>query len=175
MKLTIKYKIILIITIAFLALVILYFLVNMFLITEINDLRDNIYDSQVTFKIYEDQKNNMSKIQSDFKKVKDESLKLSKVFIVPERALDFISTLENIASENQLIQQISLQEINTGSKEIQKVNVQLNVEGDYFNIVRYLNQLGSLEYYINITNLSFSKFENQTRLNLKAESYWKSL
>lgn len=175
MKLTTQYKIILIISILIIILLIFYFLINNYLLAKIEELNKDIYDSQVTYKIYEDQKNNITKIKSDYKKVKDDSLKLSKVFITPDRALDFISALENIASENRITQQINLQEINKNTKDIQKISIQLNLDGDYFDIIRYINRLEALEYYINISNLNFSKVENITRLNLKADSFWKSL
>lgn len=175
MKLTTQYKIILITSILIIILLILYFLINSYLVAKIEELNKDIYDSQVTYKIYEDQKNNITKIESDYKKVKDDSLKLSKVFIVPDRALDFISALENIASENRITQQINLQEINKNTKDIQKISIQLNLDGDYFDIIRYINKLEALEYYINITHLNFSQVENATRLNITADSFWKTL
>lgn len=140
---------------------------------KIGELNNDIYDKRVRLEILQRQKTQIEQVEGDYKKIQEDTKKLSQVFILKERTLDFISVLENIASENQLSQEISLEELNRSTGEIQKITLQINLQGDFVNLTKYINKLESLDYYIDINSLNFSKKENSVALNIISQTYWK--
>lgn len=140
---------------------------------KIGELNNDIYDKRVRLEILQRQKTQIAQVEGDYKKIQEDTKKLSQVFILKERTLDFISVLENIASENQLSQEISLEELNKSNEEIQKITLQINLQGDFVNLTKYVNKLESLDYYVDINSLNFSKKENSVALNIISQTYWK--
>ncbi len=67
--------------------------------------------------------------------------------------LKLITTLENIATRNQIIQKIDNSNLD---KLDDKLNLSLTLNGDYQNILKYLSALEKENYYFIITNLQLS-------------------
>lgn len=77
-----------------------------------------------------------------------------KLFIIKEQELSLITALENIAQKNNLEQKITLQDIkNEDGSKSQNMSLTIKVNGNYPNLIKYLADLESLDYYININNL----------------------
>jgi len=113
---------------------------------------------------------------------------LDKIFINKNRELEFITTIENEANEARVSQKINLiSPETTEKKEFQKNNLQLLTKGGFNEQLKYLMNLESLSYYINVKSLELSpadsnkeaEINNQeltsNRLNMliNADTYWK--
>ena len=93
--------------------------------------------------------------------------------------MEFIKTIENIASNNNVTQNINLLP-GKDEKKVNKTIINLRVEGSYEDILNYIKDLELLKQYINIINLNISaqdnkepEEENTVILNISAETFWK--
>lgn len=96
---------------------------------------------------------NMNKINDALKEVNESLPKLENIFIQKDHELEFISQLENMAAENGVA--ININSDFSGQKisdEISQVALQINLSGDYNNILKFIQSVESLPNYYN-TNL----------------------
>lgn len=122
---------------------------------------------------------------------------LDQIFINKNRELEFITTLENQANEAKVVQKINLSPPpTTENQEFQKNDLQLSVNGEFNEQLKYLINLESLNYYINIKSLELSATPrsgqpapviknssqeiavlnsdfNDINLSITADTYWK--
>ena len=175
MKMTIssKNKIYLTSGIMILVTIGLWFVVISPAIIKIKSYNFDIHDKRVTLKILQKQKEQTDLLERDYKKTQEDTKKISQVFIFRERTLDFISLIENIASEYQISQEISLEELGKSSGDIQKLTLQLNLKGDFINLIKYINKVETLDYYVDINSLNFSRQEGGVSSNIVSSTYWK--
>ena len=144
---------------------------------EIKSLSQQIYDYRLYLEKLYLQGQLLKNITEELKEVEMDFEKLSKVLIGKNQELSFITCLEKIANENQLIQNLKIntaQELNKDNYKILPINISL--QGDFFQLVKYLIELNKLDYYINIKNLSINKIRGaeNSKINIliKANSYW---
>jgi Tfp pilus assembly protein PilO len=111
----------------------------------------------------------MNKMMRNLDKVSSELDLLKSVYIKKGSELEFITAIEKIAADNSISQKINL-----GASEpfsgngYSKTSVQINSSGNYENIIKYIKSLESLDYYLNISNISLSKSnQNSTRNQLE--------
>ncbi|OGY45456.1 MAG: hypothetical protein A2744_02095 [Candidatus Buchananbacteria bacterium RIFCSPHIGHO2_01_FULL_44_11] len=99
----------------------------------------------------------LKKTIEDFEQIKPKKDQLTSAFLILGRELEFITSLEDIASQNQLIQNIQLN-INEKKKreEFDEVPVTLTLQGNFLQTMNYLASLEKLNYYINLTSLKIS-------------------
>lgn len=98
--------------------------------------------------------------QKQYEKIKPQTSELSKMFIIKNQELEIISALENIASKNNLKQKIDLEEPkenpatgkleNNPIRKYQPLTLNIQITGNYINFLKYLIDLETLDYYINI-------------------------
>lgn len=62
--------------------------------------------------------------------------------------LELITTLENIASKNKVQQKIA--NSNLDQKNIKKIEISINVNGDYKNVLNYLTSIEASKYFLNV-------------------------
>lgn len=89
-------------------------------------------------------------------------------FIVLNQELDLITTLENLANENNINQKIDLIEpavplkskkTSNASSTLEEMTLSIKLTGDYQKILKYLISLESLNYYIIINNIKFVNYQ----------------
>lgn len=133
----------------------------------------------------------LRQLTENLKKIEPKLELLDKVFVNQNRELEFITSLENEASKNQVSQKINLGPAQaTENKNFRKINLQLLVSGGFVGQLKYLMDLESLSYYINIKSLELSStapsadYNSQnpliikretgyTNLSINADTYWK--
>jgi len=142
-------------------------------IVKIKSYNADIHDKRVTLEILQKQKAQIDTLEREYKKIQEDTKQISQVFIFRERTLDFISLMENIASEYQISQEISLEELGKSGGDIQKLTLQLNLKGDFINLIKYINKIETLDYYIDINSLNFFRQEGSVSLNVVSSTYWK--
>ncbi len=129
---------------------------------------------------------NLKKLSGDLKKIEPEIERLDRVFINQNRALEFITTLEEKATRNNISQKINLANPQN-MKENQlykKMPLQISTEGEFLNQLNYLINLETLDYYINIKSLELSAAQSRPAgsegnaggnmsVLISADTYWK--
>ncbi len=121
----------------------------------------------------------------DLNKIKADTSKLSAIFVQKNQELEFITTLESLATKNNLEQQIQLNPRSTNLLETIKITpIQITLSGDFLDTLKYLSDLEKLNYYINLNSFFFNAIgpkeniplspKNLGRVNviIKGESYW---
>lgn len=125
------------------------------------------------------QEQNKSETISQIKKIEPELDKLGKIFITAENQLEFITALEETADRNKIAQNINLLPNNDAQSSPRKTLINISAQGSYVDLLRYLSDLESLDYYVNINTLNANKLSadktasTTIALNLGAETYWK--
>jgi Tfp pilus assembly protein PilO len=90
-------------------------------------------------------------------KIKDDEEKLSSLFIKNGSELEFITSIENAAQANNLTQQIRLQPANAKITEtIESVPMSVSLKGNFWDILKYIQSLEKLDYYININSINLN-------------------
>jgi Tfp pilus assembly protein PilO len=112
----------------------------------------------------------MNKMMRNLDKASSELDLLKSVYITKGKELEFITAIEKIAADNSISQKINLGASEPFSgNSYSKTSVQINPSGNYENIIKYIKALESLDYYLNISNISLSK-SNQSPARSQLET-----
>jgi Tfp pilus assembly protein PilO len=124
-------------------------------IREIKSLNDQIYYQRLELeKLY--QKGQLLKqTLKEYEEVKPTTAALDHIYIKRGEELNFITTLENIASTNKLEQNIRLGSQDP-KKQTNQLPMQLELKGSLSSFVSYLAGLEALDYYLNIDTVRLS-------------------
>lgn len=111
---------------------------------------------------------------------------LDKVFIGQDYGLEFVTTLEEVASKNNITQKINLLSPTEADNGFYKmIPLQLYSQGESSRQMNYLVGLETLDYYINIKSLELSSGSrlapagdseapaSQVNLFIVANTYWR--
>ena len=147
------------------------------LMQNISSLTKDHYDKRVKLAILQKQSSNITTMKRDYSKIQDDINAISQVFIPKKETLKFISTLENMAAQNNVTQKIQLEGIRISdleqeTREVKQMPIGLSLSGDFNNIVKYLNQIESLSYYINFNKLTFTGSGLSVSLTVTGITYW---
>lgn len=119
----------------------------------------------------------IKKATENFEKAKPLRNKLLSVFIPKNKELEFITTLEKISQEYGVNQKIDLktEEIKE-EKSIKILPLQISLEGDFTQILKYLDKLRKLNYYFNISSLNFitdKEMTGKVKILIEGKAYSK--
>jgi Tfp pilus assembly protein PilO len=161
-------------------------------VSHINDLKRNIIDQKVELEQGVAEEENMKKLNENLAKIDSQLVKFENIFINQGRDLEFITTLEAIANKNNIEQKIGLgQPSGQENKTYKKIPLELTVSGKYHDLLNYLADLESLNYYLIINFLEFSNTQSSPAsprgaerdranaesgnivLKIAADTYWK--
>lgn len=102
------------------------------------------------------------------------------VFINEENQLDFITAIENIATINEVFQKLEIVPPEKLSKDkYLKVPMTLTAQGELQSIYKYLKDLESFSYQLNIEKIDInskgtnSEDKKEVSLKLQVNTYWK--
>ncbi len=177
-------KIILIFITFIFIIVLLSYFVMLPSINSIKELRAETIAQRLDLEKKVTRERNMGKLNEKIKTIEPQMEKFKQIFISLDRKLEFITTMEGLASNNNVAQQIdfNFESEDNNSDTYKKVPLHLTVQGDFSNIMKYLTELESINYYINILALtinssqpSISREQTPTSnisLNISAVTYW---
>ncbi|XOU94798.1 MAG: hypothetical protein ACNFW9_01895 [Candidatus Kerfeldbacteria bacterium] len=138
--------------------------------SEIQTQNTEIKDKRIQLAIYQEQRKNIDKTRTDLKKIEKDSNSLSLIFLEQEDILDFVDTLESISGKNNLEQNLEL--TNIESFQIDKnLMIGITLNGQWDDIMNYLNTLEILDQYVILDNLNFSKNGINIKLTFTAIIY----
>jgi len=129
----------------------------------------NHYNAQVA-----DEKDNLSKLlkqgqsvvenRKNLERLQTEITSLDTVWLKTGEELAFITDLEKIANLYGLEQTIVFDNTNitaqTGASDIKIIPIELKITGEIDKIMLYINQLETLDYYINLTKINLYNQES---------------
>lgn len=163
--------------IKFIFLIVILILVNVFInypyskkLKEIkNELNSEVDRIKIAFNI----KQSPQETLNQYQEIKDQLINYEEAFFRQGQELDLFENLETLSQKNQLTYEINLdqssQEIND---KIYKLNIRLNLRGNYYNILNYLDELNNFQYKLTIKSLNLDKQADDLNLTLLASSYW---
>ena len=155
---------------------IIFYFVAWLNIGQIMVLRKDIIGQKVEQrkKIIEGQ--NMAKLEQKLKQIEPKLNELDSVFINKNRELEFITTLEGIANNHSIDQNINLDlKILKAGDDISRVPMQISAKGSFQNLEDYLHDLEGIPYYINIDTINLNgSFNSDTyTASINTITYWK--
>ncbi len=164
---------------------IIYFVV----ISSINDIKrfkDEIETQRIDLEIKYKKGQSLKKLSEDLKTVKPLISELDKIFINEDNVLGFITTLEKIAGDNRISQNINLLSSKSFAKNgYKKTPLQITTSGEFIGQLNYLIDLEALDYYININSLELTSSDSPSsvpggqaggkniNMLIFADTYWK--
>lgn len=138
------------------AIIIIYFIIIP-AINHIKDTRANIIGLKLEIEERYNKSKSLKRMKEKNEKIEPQIKILSSIFIDQNRELEFITTLEGVAGNNNVSQTINLSDAkDTSSQTYKKVPLELAVAGNFKNIMNYLINLETLPYYINIKTINLS-------------------
>lgn len=186
-KLNLKKRIIItIITFFFFIFIIIYFII----IPSVRDIKNikneiEIQRTDLERKYLKGQ--NLRRMSEKLKKAEEKIHILDQVFISQNFGLEFITTLEEVASRNNVTQKINLLSSLDPDDSLYKIiPIQLFSQGNFVQQLGYLVNLEILNYYINIKSLELSSnpkkiltsneevSQNNVDMLISADTYWQS-
>ena len=172
-----KNKIIILILILFVSIGLISFFIILPTIKDIREISSAIKREKEDLEIKYQKGQLIRKTTEDFEKAKPLGDKLLSIFIPANKELEFITTLEKISQEYGVKQKIDLktEEIKE-EKNIKILPLQLSLEGDFIQILKYLDKLNKLNYYFNVSTINFitnEKMTGEVKVIVKGKAYSK--
>lgn len=110
-------------------------------------------------------------LKSEYADTESRIAEINKYFVNPEKAIDFIMAVEQIAVKTNNYQEI--REINPpaspagGPEENNALLFQVSLWGSFPNLVKFLAQLENMNYFVDSNSLQVSKIEQRDLTRLK--------
>jgi len=125
-------------------------------VADIIQIHDAVYKERLDLETKYKRGQLLKQTIANFEKVKPVSEKISSAFIIKNNELDFITALEKIATADNVTQNVHLapqpQKTSEGVSYF-PLNLEIDVSGEYINILKYLNDLELQTYQINISSI----------------------
>ena len=150
-----KIKITIFIIGAILAIGLIIFSIIIPTVSDIKKISNAIYAERVDLEKKYLRGQLLKKTSRDFETATLQKDKLDTIFITEGEELKFISTLEKVASNNNVDQTIDLQAKDTKQKNgLKTFSLKITVTGGFTQVMKYLASLEKLNYYVNISFLN---------------------
>lgn len=103
----------------------------------------------------------LARLRSEYFDIEPQIPKINKYFLSPDKVIDFILAIEEIATLSSNYQEIkgvgSPATPTDGSKKEDILSFQISLWGNFPNLIRFLVQLENMEYFIDIYSLQIAK------------------
>ena len=158
-------------------------------VDQIEQIKIDIYQNQLVLEQKYQRSQSLKKLSANLKSIEGKIENIDQVFISQNRELEFITALEQIAEKKNVRQKIILGKTQSavGDKFYKKIPLQIQAQGNYPDILQYLQGLEALNYYINIKSIDLSansvsqrseitvvnNLGGEVSVNIIADSYWR--
>lgn len=155
-----------------LILLVMSILIIFFVITpsiyDINAFNDRIQIERISIENKYTNRRNIKNVIADLKYVNDGINDIKDTFIInKDQIVNFISKLENIANNNNVIQDIKITPQNIGKEKLaQKYPLHIILSGDYINILKYLNDIERSDIYLTIESIDINSPKNKNSIEV---------
>ncbi len=140
--------------------------------TKIKEKSENIYQERIQAAVTEVEQQNVQITKAEYERLQSQSKTLDQFFVREDDILAFISSLETIAQQASVTQDI--QNLRAPEGTSRESHIQLVLSGNFSALMRYLADLESSPYYVAIDKLTFSSpgTGTGTQLTLQATIFW---
>jgi Tfp pilus assembly protein PilO len=108
-----------------------------------------------------------------YQKIKADLITFDEAFLKQGEELGLIKNLEKLAETNNLRQKIELEQDNREiSEKIYELDLRLNLTGDFYNLLKYLDELNRLKYQLTVKYLDLTNKGENIDLTILASTYW---
>jgi Tfp pilus assembly protein PilO len=181
---SLKNKIIVIIVGFLIFISLIIFLIVIPTVNDILEIGKEIENQRIDLEAKYIKGQNLRQLTENLEKINSQLSKLEQIFISNNRELEFITTLEGVASKNSISQKINLgNQEDIANYDYKKTAIQLIAQSNFTNIINYLLDLESLEYYLNIKNIELTLASSKQgadvapgaiiNMFISAETFWK--
>lgn len=153
------------ISLTILSVIILIFVVTYFVIIptilDIKHISNSVYAERVDLEKKYLRGQLLKKAVADFDKIKPQENRLNNVFIKAGDELNFVTSIENLATANNVEQNIRLNASRQAeSAFLSSLPIELTAIGDFSNILGFTKSIESLPFYFNADALTLESTYN---------------
>ncbi|MCG2693924.1 hypothetical protein L6259_01415 [Candidatus Parcubacteria bacterium] len=156
----------------------IYFFIIQPTITDIKGFNDRIQVERIALENKYTNRRNIKNIIADVSEVEGQLSNIeNKMIIKSGDEVEFISSLEKIASLNNLVQKISLRKTDEQEANLAtRYNITINLAGDYIDTLKYLKDVETSDFYIiiyavNVTSNKDKKADAASSGTVKTNLY----
>ena len=154
-------------------------------INDIQKIRKAIEAQRIDLEVKYERGQSLKKLSENLKIIEPQLSELEEIFISEDEVLEFITTLEEIAGNNDITQTINLISSKSSAKNgHKKIPLRITASGDFVGQLNYLTELESLNYYINIKSLELTSVSRSSapktetksshiNMIIDADTYWR--
>lgn len=138
-------------------MILLPFVSGTFLIDQIRADSEKIKNRKIALNRLDDQKNQINRIRENYYEKEDDMEAIERLFLDPEKTVDFIIEIENISEKAMVeLEKKALEQniaVKNDKNEPSVFNYQLTAKGKFNNIMHFLTYLENMNYSVIINNL----------------------
>lgn len=101
----------------------------------------------------------------NLKEIEQQLAVVDDLFLVSGQELKFITTLEDIAEKNNVLQKINLKSVNSDNSKQKTLPFTISASGATHDIILYLLAIEQLSYYINFNSLNIKSRNTDKKLD----------
>ncbi|MBU1164075.1 type 4a pilus biogenesis protein PilO [Patescibacteria group bacterium] len=120
--------------------------------SDIQAISDQIYNERIDLEKRYKKGQLIKQLVEDFRKIKPQQDRLELIFVKESEILNFVTSLENLANNNNIDLSIKLKEIEN-TNNIASMPLDLTIGGSYQNVIAYLNDIEKQDYYFSIDSI----------------------
>lgn len=172
---TVEKKLIFTILLCLIFVLILVFIIVKPSFVEIQDLSSQVQKEQQALEELYQKGKTVSQIKNELRSIEEKEEILNKIFFSKNEELNFIKTLEQISSQNSIKQEIAIKGQQNFQNDYLAININLNLEGSFKNLIKYFQSLESMNTYFNVISLNVAPLASNSEMlmvNLTAKTYW---
>ncbi len=152
-------KIIIFFVVFFVLILAVLFYIIMPTIHEIKKLNQYIYQEQKDLELKFQIGKKNKEIRKNFLKIKPSLSQLDNIYLKKDKKIELFTFLEKIAQKHNLELNIDLLPLGSSEKI---VSLKLELEGEYFDFLKYLIDLEKFDLYININEILINDITSKT-------------
>jgi hypothetical protein len=154
-------------------------------VKDIKKISDQIKQQKLELETRYQKGQNLKKAYENLEQVKSNQQLITSAVIKQGEELKFITALEETVAGKNIKQKINLSapKLDTKNNKLQTLNLQISLEGNFLDILRAINEMERLNYYIIIGQLNFASSKAElteieytgsqvVQANLTGQIYW---
>jgi len=169
---TVKKKIALSISIVIIIMILIIYFIILPTVNEIENISKAVYIERVDLEKKYLRGQLLRKTIENFEKIEPQKDRLASIFIIEGEELKFITQLEKIATLHNLKQNLRLETADSKNQDYYSLSSEVSINGQFINILKYLESLEQSDYYFNIFSLAINAaVQNEVTAKLKGQIF----
>lgn len=124
---------------------------------EIKNSSEKLFSEKANVASFENQAIAIDNFKKNYALYQPNLEKMDTLFVDPQNPIDFIKFLEKTASESKVISKVSIMSLSGENQAAVSVNFQTTLNGDFNNVLTFLEKIESSPVVLEIDNLTITK------------------